>query len=91
MRCAACAQALTGGAEYRATCMGCQARAVARCDAMRRVMDGSLADADRLAARAELRQTIGRAMPHVTYEDARASVMQWWRVDEANRAGQDAA
>lgn len=83
MTCPACAQAITGGMEYRARCRGCAARTVARSNAMNRVME-PVSEADKIEAIAELRMLIGKTMPGVAYLDARADVMSWWRVDRAN-------
>ena len=91
MRCAACAQAICGGAEYRAGCMGCAARAIARCDATRKAMDKALPTLERLAATEDLRALMKRTMPAVDYYVARAEVLQWWKVDEANRASVNSA
>ncbi len=83
MTCPACAQAITGGMEYRARCRGCAARAVARDPAMKRVME-PVSAADKAAAAVELRMLIDKTMPGVPYLDARADVVSWWRVDRAN-------
>jgi len=83
MTCPACAQAITGGLEYRARCRGCAARAVARDPAMKRVME-PVSAADKAAAAGELRMLIDKTMAGVPYLDARADVMSWWRVDRAN-------
>lgn len=91
MRCAACAQAICGGAEYRAGCMGCAARAIARCDAMRKAMDKTLSTLERLEATREVRELMSRTMPGVSFYVARAEVLQWWTVDEANRSGVNSA
>jgi len=83
MTCPACAQAITGGLEYRARCRGCAARTAARSDAMKRVMQ-PVSAADKAVAATELRMLIDKTMPGAPYADARADVMSWWRVDRAN-------
>lgn len=85
MTCLACAQAITGGLEYRVRCRGCAARAAARSDAMKRVMK-PVSAADKAVAVAELRMLIDKTMAGVPYVDARVDVMSWWRVDQANGA-----
>jgi hypothetical protein len=51
---------------------------------MQIVMDKSRPQEERDQAARELREQISKAMPHVAYEDARASIHQWWLVDRAN-------
>lgn len=58
---------------YHARCIGCAARAAARCfvtfDAVRtRNADG-------------MRDLLGRVLPSMPYQTARALVLGWWAVD----------
>ncbi len=54
-------------------------------------MDKAQSTADRQAATAEVRDLIRRTMAGVDYYVARADVLQWWKVDEANRASVNSA
>jgi hypothetical protein len=45
------------------------------------VMDKTKPADERLKARSDLLLAIGRAMPHVSIDDAREALMSWWRVD----------
>lgn len=72
MKCAACAQALTGNtAEFRAGCNGCAARAVVQSDEMTAWLD----------ARKELRDLIAATMPGLKAEEAWREVMVWLAID----------
>ena len=92
MRCAACAQAITGHtAEFRAGCMGCAARAIARSEAVRKAMDESIPTSEREAAAVEVRDLMRRTMPTVNYHAARADVLLWWYADAEGREAANSA
>jgi hypothetical protein len=77
--CPHCAQSIRGlSTDYRPHCMNCQARAVARCDAMRAYMT-SKSD----AARVELQKVIRSALPHLDEASAFKEAKRWWSVDRA--------
>lgn len=72
--CSHCARASAGvWFGYLASCEGCAARAVAR----------SLCafEAVRTRQSADLRAVLARVLPAVPYEQARALVWDWWRID----------
>ena len=82
MKCAACAQALTGqAAEFRANCSGCAARAVAQSEGMAALMK----------ARQNVREVIRRTMPGMTHDEAFLEVMAWWRIEEQAGAARQTA
>lgn len=86
MTCPACARAIVGASdEFRAGCRGCQARALARSDAMAAVMDEARTRDERLQARADLREAIRVTMPGVGADEARSAVLSWWTVEKAER------
>lgn len=83
MRCKACAQSIRPDGEpvpeYRAGCRGCQARAVARSDAMRVLTDDTASSEDKLQAKVDVRKMIETTMRGVDYHDARLAVGSWVR------------
>jgi len=83
MTCPACARNVLqrDDDEFRAGCRGCQARALARSDAMSVVMDEAKPKDERLQAQADVRELIRVTMPGVDADLAREAVHSWWKAE----------
>lgn len=83
MKCPACAQSIRPDGEpvpeYRRGCHGCEARAIARSDAMKVAMDDNSTAESKLQARVDIRRMIEATMRGVDYHEARLAVNSWVR------------
>ena len=83
MTCEHCTKARAGmWCGYAAKCTGCAARAAARCIVV--------FEAVRSRDASEMRELLGRVLPGMSYEEARAMVWDWWEVDHP-KTGRTAA